>query len=257
MSFRGFSNALLVTLPLLLAASASAGVTLPTGDFTCGLFAPPSYSSALLQSCSGTATQETTGNPDIQGVDLATDSNGVTWNVDGSNTETLYDSLVMTSSGTVGGSGTFVGYMPLAYDFTIDPISVACVTTDPCTVDVSWSLFLEVTGPAVAGGEVAAPLAFGSGTGEITGTSALPSSFNPFVTVAPMTVYSGSDLTVYASLNLTATLPSDGTASFSVVVPEGSSFDFQSADSVPEPATMGLLAAGLLLLGYRRVTSRS
>jgi hypothetical protein len=165
----------------------------------------------------------------------------------------------MTTSGLVGGSGSFVGVMPLQYDFTIAPGAVSCVSSNPCTVDVSWSLSLEVTGPAVVGGEVAAPLAFGSGTGEFTGTSALPSSFSPFVTPAPLGVNAGADLTVYASLRLNASLPTDGTASFGVTVPEGTSFDFQSAQDqgTPEPATMGLLAAGLLLFGYRRLVARS
>jgi hypothetical protein len=258
-AIRAASRLLLSILPLLIATGASADVLLPTTNFTCGLFAPPAYSSALLQSCSGTATQESAPpSLGIQGVDLGTDPSGVTWNVDGSNSETLFDSLVMTSSGLVGGSGSFVGVMPLQYDFTIAPGTVSCVSSNPCTVSVSWSLSLEVTGPAVVGGEVAAPLAFGSGTGEFTGTSALPSSFSPFVTPAPLGVNAGADLTVYASLNLSATLPADGTASFGVTVPEGSSFDFRSADnqSSPEPASMGLLAAGLLLFGYRRLTSR-
>jgi hypothetical protein len=241
---------LLSILPLMIATVASAAVTLPTGDFTCGLFAPPSYNSVQLQPCSGSATLESaSGNPDIQGVDLGTDSNGVTWNVDGSNTETLYDSLVMTSSGTVGGSGTFVGYMPLAYDFTITPL--ACSSG---TCDVSWGLSLEITGSS---GEVIAPLTFGSGTGEFTGTTFMPQAFSQFVTAAPMTVYSGEYVTVSAILNLDASLDTNATASFGVVVPESSSFDFQNADSVPEPPTMGLLAAGFLLFGYRRLTSRS
>jgi hypothetical protein len=88
----------------------------------------------------------------------------------------------------------------------------------------------------------------------------MPHAFNPLITPAPLTEYSGLDLTVYASLTLTATLPSsDAQASFDITVPEAHSFDFQTAENTGalEPATMGLLAAGLLLFGYRRLTSRS
>jgi hypothetical protein len=63
--------------------------------------------------------------------------------------------------------------------------------------------------------------------------------------------------TVSVSLGLFVTLPEDASAKFSISVPQTGSFDFQSAESIPEPATMGLLAAGLLLFGYRRLTSRS
>jgi hypothetical protein len=260
---------LLLILPLMIATGASATVTLPTGNFTCGLFAPPYFGSTEIQSCLGSAAQATApGNPGIQGVSLGT-SSGVTWNVAGSDAggtqiidtsadpQTISDSLIMTTSGTVGGSGSFVGIMPLHYDFTITPGSVTCATSNPCNVDVSWNLNLEVFGPAVGGGEVAAPLAFGSSTGHFTGDTSMPHAFSPFVTPAPLTVYSGADLTVYSSLTLTATLPPDAQASFGVTVPEADSFDFQTAENTPEPATMGLLAAGLLLFGYRRLTPRS
>jgi hypothetical protein len=264
-----------VGLLLFLSSQAFAGVVLPTGNFSCGLLTTPFFGSTVLSNCTPTGSAGAiTGDPDITGVSLGMGV-PVVWSVAGSQAggteiaipdptpgglENQGNALIMETSGTVGGSGFFNGYMPLHYDFTISPLApVSCVSTTPCDMNISWSLALLLNGPAVTGGEVALPIVFGSGTGHFTGDALLPSSPNPLITVLPMTLTSGLDVTVRAILSLNAnSFPNDATASFNVIVPAGASFDFQGPSAaVPEPASMGLLGAALLFFGYRRFTARA
>jgi hypothetical protein len=259
---------------VLLSANAFAGVVLPTGNFSCGLQTTNFFGSAVLSDCTATGSAAAiTGDPDITGVSLGMGL-PVAWSVAGSQAggsqiaipdpspgglENQGNALIMQTSGMVGGSGFFTGYMPLHYDFTIDPLTpLACITTAPCTMNVSWGLSLLLKGDAVTGGEVALPIVSGTGTGHFTGDALLPSSLNPFIFVFPMTLTSGFNVEVIGILSLNAdSFPNDATASFNVIVPAGASFDFQAPAAVPEPASMGLLGAGLLFFAYRRFTSRA
>lgn len=263
---------LLLGSMLLAATHAFAGVSLPTDSFNCGLYSTPFFGSTLLSNCTaGGSAVPAAGGFDLTGVNLGMGA-PVVWEVKGSDAggtqiaipnpggvESQGNALVMETSGVVGGSGPFIGYLPLHYEFSIDPIGTpACLTSTPCTVDLFWSLTLLLTGPAVTGGEVALPIVFGNGTGSFSGDRMLPSSPNPLISVFPMTLTGGLPITVRGILSLNASLPSDGAASFNVLVPSGGSFDFQSANSeVPEPATVGLFAAGLLFVMRRRIPSRA
>ena len=261
----------LIAAPLLLIPGAAANVVdLPTGNFSCGLFSTPLFGDSLLQGCSGSATPfSSPAVPGIQGVSLGM-SAPVAWTVAGSETlnpnsqiaspnpggsELQVGDVIMTTEGIVGGSGSFSGFLPLNYDFFISPVgSPSCTTTNPCDVGVDWSLYMYLTGPAVSNPDgVLGILASGSGTGEFSGSAMFPTPTGLGLgSLFPATVSSGLDLTVYSDLRLTAILPSDGVASFSLNVPEGASFDFQSAADAPEPGTIVLCGAALSMLGLLR-----
>ena len=110
----------------------------------------------MLSDCTATGgAAAINGNPGITGVSLGMGL-PVVWEVAGSQAggtqiaipdpspgglEIQSNSLIIQTSGIVGGNGFFNGYMPLHYDFTIDPLtSLSCVSTIPCTMNVNWSL---------------------------------------------------------------------------------------------------------------------
>lgn len=258
---------------LLVATQAFAGVSLPTDGFNCGLYSTPFFGSTLLSNCTaGGIAVPASGGFDLTGVNLGMGA-PVVWDVKGSDAggtqiaipnsggvESQSNILTMETSGVVGGSGIFVGYLPLHYEFSITPdVAPTCATSNPCTVDVSWSLSFLLTGPAVSGGELALPIIFGAGAGSFSGDRILPSSLNPLIGVFPMTLTAGQAITVRGFLSLNASLPSDAAATFNVIVPASGSFDFQSANTseVPEPAPVALLAAGLLFVARSRIASRA
>ena len=255
----------------LAAISASANVVLPIGNFSCGLITTPYFGSTTLQDCTsaGAATLLAPPANGLQGVGLGYNGS-VAWNVAGSGdggtltfpggggTEYQVNVLTLSSSGLTGGSGSTDIYLPLHYDFTINPGTFSCISTVNCTTpEVDWALTLHLNGAAVSNSDGAfLNIASGSGTGEFTGDVVVPHALNPLITVNPMTITAGENVTVSATLTLTANgiLP-DEAGSFSVLVPEGATFDFQSADdvSVPEPATLSLvIGAVLLAIGARR-----
>ena len=294
MPSRGTHYARLSILPLLLAGSAFAGVTLPTGSPTCGIYlgtGPPG--NPQLSDCGGSfaATQLAAPSaPGITGVSfgttsditltLAGDLNGGVNDYPPSTTpQSTLETLVMQTSGPVLGDNPgdqFIGTMPFNYSFSITPVSceslvgVNEVACGPSDVSITWQLEFLLQGNGVNNsdgerGSVLSPNYFGGGNdiGSFSGTLSIPAPPLGCCVIGPssMTVTQDPNVnTVSVSLFVMATLPENDSATFAVSVPQGQSFDFQSAQdesSVPEPATMGLLAAGLLLFGCRRLTSRS
>jgi hypothetical protein len=261
------------SLLLLLTAAAtisSANVVLPTGNFSCGLITTPYFGSLTLQDCTsvGAAIQAAPPANGLQGVGLGYNGS-VEWDVAGSDnggaytfpsggTEFQVNVLTLKSQGLTGGTGSTDIYLPLHYDFTIDPGTFACLTTNPCTTpEVDWSLSLSLNGAAVSNSDGAfLNIASGSGTGEFTGDVVVPHSANPFITAFPMTITAGEAVTVTASLTLTANgILLDEAGSFSLLVPEGATFDFQSVNdvnSVPEPSTLPVLLTAAVLAWGRR-----
>lgn len=265
--------------PLLLFASALffggtafADVILPIGNVGCSLQTVPFFGSTVLYDCSSDASASLTSappSPGLQGVSIGY-TTPVVWSVAGTGaggtqivtpgaTESQFNTLVLSTEGLTGGSGAVNIYMPLHYDFTIAPLAAFnCIATSPCTdPDIEWSLSLELTGSAVQGGELISNLISGSGAGHFTGDTVMPHSNNPFITVLPSNITAGSDVTVLAQLTLeAANFASDGSGSYTVLVPAGASFDFESAQSVPEPGPGTLVAGALLFLVPRFRTSR-
>jgi hypothetical protein len=290
MPSRGFPYVLLPVLPLLLAASASAGVTLPIGNFACGLYegtGPPGFSLVPGSTCDASATLEASPPaPGITGVSFGTITD-VTWNpagdLNGGVNDYLYapgedqtlETVVMQTSGPILGDNPgdqFIGTLPLHYSFSITPVSCESLVGAnqvPCDastdVSVTWNLLFFIQGPGVSNsdgdrGSVLSPNYFGGGNdiGSFSGDLSVPSVGGCCV-LSPTTTISqnaGTNI-VYVGLGLTATLPENDSATFAISIPQAGSFDFESAESIPEPATMGLLAAGLLLFAYRRLTLRS
>ncbi len=259
-----WQTALLLVIAL---SGARAGVvSLPTGNFACGMYTLPFFGSALVQDCTsaGAATAMAPPSDGLQGVSLGY-SGDVTWDVSGDPSVSYdgfqEDDLTLSTDGLTGGSGLVEIYLPLHYDFTIDPLDAfTCVSSDPCTApDVNWNLLIRLSGPAVTNSDgVSLIIASGTGTGEFSGDATVPRSLNPFITTPSLTIAGGSEVAVDATLQLSAAgiLP-DSQGSYSVLVPQGATFDFRSAESIPEPGTMGLmLGAAALAAAWRRVSRR-
>ena len=273
---RGTLYARLSILPLLLAASASAGVTLPIGNFACGLYEGTGNfgGNPLVTNCTSNAavTQEASPPaPGITGVSFGTTSS-VTWNPAGDHNggtqayppgfspESVVDTLVMQTSGPIAGDqpgAQFIGSMPVHYSFSITTGTISCLTTTPCNfsqVSLSWTLLFLVQGPGVSNPDGERASAFGSGTGSFSGDLSVPATFG-CCTLSPniMTITQDPNVnTVYVGLSLIATLPEDVSATYSISIPQTGSFDFESESSIPEPGTMGLLALAILFLGGLR-----
>jgi hypothetical protein len=260
---------LLCAAVLCFATSAFGGVvTFPTTDgFHCGLY-QGSYSwgggwpNTEITDCTSTSVVGgLTGNPNVMGVSFGMGA-GVDWHV-GAGETNLYpnlnptpespygfmqaDSLVMLSDGIVGGTDGFTSgsdAIPLHFDFYITGPSDC--SDYACAARVSWSLMMMVVGPAVSGGERVEFSVAGTGTGHFSGDGVQH--------VNSITV--GQEMKVLAIMGLTAEVNSDTDAKFNVFVPESASFDFQADEtSTPEPATLGLLASGLIALALKRKKS--
>ena len=241
-------------------------VSFPMSNLRCGVYQAPFYWSGGPTTiedgadCTGYASASPiTSNPEIQGVSFGM-SAPVPWTVKGTaagGTEAYPDaagefqgnSLVMSTQGLAGGAPGYISPgadIPLHYAFDIAAPTTYCPGGPGvnCWVasSVDWGLTMLIVGDAVGGGELVGFSASGSGLGPFSGDG-----YQHVNQIA-----AGQSMSVLAILNLTAHFGSGTIATFGVTVPAGASYDFESDQSVPEPATLGLLAAGLAALGAAR-----
>jgi hypothetical protein len=213
----------LVIMPLAAAVSAHAGsIALPTGNLSCSTSIPSG-------SCQGGEAQLADLGSGVQGLSFFT-SGGFTQGFSISSGTTIM-TMMLADFGIVSGGSIPTGTMiPVDWAFSTSASSGATIN--------SWNLAFQLgSGPGfiddgvVSGG--------GSGAGFFSGS-------NTLITTGP--ILSGSPL--YESVLLTLNL--NGNFGFiQITVPNGTTFDFQSvaASSVPEPASVGLIGAGLAFFG--------
>lgn len=217
----------LVIVPLAAAVSAQAGtVLLPTGNAAC--------STNLSGSCSGGDVQLADLGSGIAGVSLFM-TNGSQTFFFSSGSGVVLD-LALTASGLLGGSIAGGTTLPVGWNFTLRSLSGSIG---------SWTLFFEL-GSVLGASDYGSVGVSGSGGG--TFTSPLPTT--TFLVVASGGIASGSKLFEEAVLRFNASTVFT-LADVTISVPPGGSFDFNSVagTSTPEPATLGVMGAGLAFLG--------
>jgi hypothetical protein len=229
----------LVIMPLATAVNMQAlpitPTTLPTSTLDC--YASGDGGSG---SCSGGATQLSEYN-NILGVKLYTDG-PVTFSTMSGGTSLLE---LFISSGSLAGPGIAKDtVIPLSYSFELglvpglvdDGLLRAFASSGNIN---GWTLYYGLTS---YGSNVGGVTVSGSGGGLISGTTNLTTT----------EALSGGGVGLEAQLSVTwTTIGWDD--SLSINVPQ-SSIDFNAVpdeSGVPEPGSMGLLASGLALLGWR------
>ncbi len=253
-------------LAVLAAGAAADVVTLPTGNFSCTFEAAALYGNVPLANCPGDAGASAMTPPasGVQGVSFGY-STPITWNVDSNSPDTEIATLTMSSGGgglLTGGSGTVAVQLPLHYDFTIaEPASFTC-SSAPCEPNLTWHLSMLMTGSAVTNSDgIRLDIADGTGTGEFSGTVVAPLlGGGPVMSLSSYDIAAGLPVAISAVLQLDSNyldtlgtpLPAGDSGTYSVLVPAGGSFDFQSADSIPEPGTLILAPATALILAAAR-----
>jgi hypothetical protein len=165
----------------------------------------------------------------VQGLSFFT-SGGFTQGFNISSGTTIM-TMTLADFGTVSGGTIPAGTLiPVAWNFTTAANSGAAIT--------SWNLGFEL-GSSPGFTNDGAVSGSGSGAGTFSGSSVLTVSNN---------IVSGS--TLYETVVLTLNL--NGNFGFiQITVPTNTTFDFQSvaASAVPEPASVGLIGAGLAFFG--------
>jgi hypothetical protein len=200
----------LVILPLAAAASAQAGAILPANAPSCS--GSTGACSAGANAISGSA---------VSGVSFYT--NGLVSNYFSGGS--YADDVDLYGGGTF--LGTLPGSIPVSWDFTVSSSGAVAVG--------GWTLMLELFDDTQSQ-EIGSVMESGSGTGTFAGSATMTILFSPT---------SGDLINEDALLTVNGYTPS--MSSISVNVPEGTSFDFGAA--VPEPGSVGLMAAGLACLG--------
>lgn len=204
----------LVIVPLAAAVSAHAGVVLPTGNPTCSvLFNNPQQTSGCAFNVSSLSGGVSTG------VSFSSQSGGINLFNSGSAT----DILTMSVTGTLTG-GSFNGGIPL--DFT--------ATVTNAQSGGAYSVAWEVDGPS--GGSVVATV-----TGVLVAGSNSLSRSTTLGTFAPVFA-SGSTVTEKVTFAWAV-----NSGSTNVTFPFN--FDAVQSSNTPEPASVGIVAAGLGFLG--------
>jgi hypothetical protein len=218
----------LVIVPLAAAVSAHAGtVLLPTGNAACSTNIPSG-------SCPGGDTQLADLGSGIAGVSLFMNSGSQTFFFSSGSGAGL--DLALTDSGVLGGSIAGGTSLPVGWNFTLTSLSGSIG---------SWTLTFEL-GSTFGGSDYGSVGVSGSGAG----TFASPLPTTTFLTIASGGIASGSTLFEEAILVFNAST-GGSFADVEINVPKGSSFDFNSVPgtSTPEPATLGIMGAGLAFLG--------
>jgi PEP-CTERM motif len=220
----------LVIVPLAAAVSAHAGsIALPeSGNPTC------SVSGASGSCFSG----------DAQLADLGSGIQGLSFFTSGGSTQTLFMftsgaslpvNMTMGDSGILGGTIVAGTLIPVSWDFNMTPLSGSG------TID-SWILTFGL-------GSSAGATNFGSAStsGGSIGSSGSTINGGPINLQVLSDLASGS--TLFESVSLTMDVTTN--LGVQVTVFNATSWDFNSvaAASVPEPATTGLIGAGLAFFG--------
>lgn len=213
----------LVIMPLAAAVNAHAGsIALPMGNVSCS-------TNIVSGSCQGGDAQLGDLGSGVQGLSFFT-SGGFTqgFSVSGGLSSML---MTLADFGTVSGgsipSGTLI---PVDWAFTMTGSGGESI--------VSWTLAFNL-GSTPGGFDYGSTSGNGEGGGTVSGTSTLD---------VTNTIASGS--TLYEAVVLKMFLNGSG-GLIQVTVPSLASWDFQSvaASSVPEPASLGLIGAGLAFFG--------
>lgn len=211
----------LVIMPLAAAVSAhAASIALPSGNVT----------------CSTNADAQCTGG-DVQLLDLGSGIQGLSFFTSGGFTQTFFASsgsstfLALGDSGTLGGTIAGGTSIPVAWNFTIGSISGSIS---------SWQLDFML-------GSTAGGSDFGSFSTNGSGGGTLIESDSIGIVVVSGGIASGT--TLFETAQITVNMGNAG--DLEVTVPEGTTLDFQSVASaaVPEPASVGMIGAGLAFLG--------
>ncbi len=212
----------LVIVPLAAAVSAHAGsVALPSGNVSC--------SSNIEAICFG---------GDSQLPDLGSGVQGLSFFTSGGFTQTFFTSsgssvfqMTLADFGTLGGTIAAGTQIPVDWVFTLAGFSGA-------TID-SWTLGFEL-GSSPGFTDYGAVSGSGLSGGSISGGDTLTVSQD---------IASGS--TLYESVVLSVNTTNSGGGGIQVTVPTLSTWDFNSAaaPAVPEPASVGMIGAGLAFLG--------
>jgi hypothetical protein len=228
----------LVIVPLAAAVSAQAGtIQLPYGNASCSTI----LNSGAGPTCTALDSPESAPSSGVQGLSFATSGGSTFFLSSGGGQEivlTLED-FGMVSGGSIPG-GTVI---PVSYLMNLAAFSGATITS----YDVDFSLgtsagvanlgYASLSGGATSGGTVS-----GSGT----------------LTVDP-TIASGSSL--YETVQVYVFASNSGGGGITVTVPQNTTADFENAplaSGTPEPASVGMIGAGLAMLGmmFRRRKNR-
>lgn len=221
-------KAALVIVPLAAAVQSEAAAILPTGNPTCS-----ASDTGGPVGCVTVAEQLPAGSNGITGVKLYSGDSGSTLAFFSGGIA----QITMGTSGFVSGSIASGLTIPLSFDFSISGSGFVALN--------SWNLTYTLSAPS-GGGVFATTTVSSSGgsLGPISGTANMVSS----------QAFTDGLMTVEAILQVDWS--SDGGALFVTIPSNSIDFNAIRTNDVPEPASAGLMVAGLAVLGWRLVRRR-